>query len=272
MRAQFQPQETQRRPLCPVVLPISSSPHGFLRFSARVDLFSSRFSRLSLGFPHCRTTVHSQKWRGHGKASVGISEIYHYNWNEGVRYIMDLMQWIRKFFVNIYRNGESSHKNTLLWLSQNHKSMETFFSKKRTGKNFGGQKSFSWGQWYPCFDFWWRLPWVSKPGWIPCMLDCLCDPQIHLWCDTYWLKRGQHGRQAFWSTYLKMCPQALVEVLWRLYFGIAWCYRPEAKVKYSDVKWVVIASFPLAFHVKDCHIYKFEHTFLKIHVFCSDCH
>ena len=24
----------------------------------------------------------------------------------------------------------------------------------------------------PVFDFWWHLPWVSKPGWIP----CLCAP------------------------------------------------------------------------------------------------
>ena len=38
----------------------------------------------------------------------------------------------------------------------------------------------------PVLDFWWRLPWVSKPGWIPCMLSRLSDPQIHLWCDTCW--------------------------------------------------------------------------------------
>ena len=49
----------------------------------------------------------------------------------------------------------------------------------------------------PVLDFCWRLPWVSKPGWIPCMLSCLCDPQIHLWCDTCWLYRGQHGSQVF---------------------------------------------------------------------------
>ena len=47
-------------------------------------------------------------------------------------------------------------------------------------------------------DFWWRLPWVSKPGWIPCcVLSHLCDPQIHLWCNTCWLHRGQHGSRAF---------------------------------------------------------------------------
>ena len=42
-------------------------------------------------------------------------------------------------------------------------------------------------------DFWWCLPWVSKPRWILCMLSCLCDPQIHLWCNTCWLYRSQHG-------------------------------------------------------------------------------
>ena len=45
----------------------------------------------------------------------------------------------------------------------------------------------------PVLDFWWRLPWVSKPEWIPWMLSHLCDPQIHFWCNTCWLKRGQHG-------------------------------------------------------------------------------
>ena len=70
---------------------------------------------------------------------------------------------------------------------------------------FVGHMSFSWGHWYPCFvllvtsalggftdtpvlDFWWHLPWVSKPGWIPslaCFLTCAQQiPQIHLWCDT----------------------------------------------------------------------------------------
>ena len=48
----------------------------------------------------------------------------------------------------------------------------------------------------PVLDFWWRLPWVSKPGWIPCMLSHLCAPHIHLQCDTCWLYRGQHGSRA----------------------------------------------------------------------------
>ena len=32
-------------------------------------------------------------------------------------------------------------------------------------KFFKGHMSFLWGHWYPVLDFWWRLPWVSKPGW-----------------------------------------------------------------------------------------------------------
>ena len=62
---------------------------------------------------------------------------------------------------------------------------------------FGGHKSFLWGTHTPVLGFWWHLPWVSKPGWIPWVLSHLCDPQIHLWHDTCWLYRGQHGSLAF---------------------------------------------------------------------------
>ena len=45
-----------------------------------------------------------------------------------------------------------------------------FFLKK------GRQKSFLRGHWYPCFDFWWHLLWVSKQGWIPvCFIACTCN-------------------------------------------------------------------------------------------------
>ena len=49
----------------------------------------------------------------------------------------------------------------------------------------------------PVLDFWWQLPWVSKPQWIPGLLSLLCDSQIHLWCDTWWLHRSQYCSQAF---------------------------------------------------------------------------
>ena len=45
--------------------------------------------------------------------------------------------------------------------------------------------------------FWWCLPWVLKLEWILCVLSCPCDPQIHLWCDTCRLQRGQHGSRTF---------------------------------------------------------------------------
>ena len=39
---------------------------------------------------------------------------------------------------------------------------------------FRGYKCFSWGHWYPVLDSWWRMPWISKPGWITCVL-----PNLH---------------------------------------------------------------------------------------------
>ena len=39
-------------------------------------------------------------------------------------------------------------------------------------------------------DFWWRLPWVSKPGWISCKQQI---PQIHLWCDICLRLQSQGG-------------------------------------------------------------------------------
>ena len=46
----------------------------------------------------------------------------------------------------------------------------------------------------PVLDFWLRLPWVSKPGWIllACFLACT-TPQIHLWCNTCWPLDGQQA-------------------------------------------------------------------------------
>ena len=64
-------------------------------------------------------------------------------------------------------------------------------------------------------DFWQRLPWVSKPGWIPCL--CTLSPA----CNEF--LRFTSGvtpadcievsmaAEPFQSTYLQTCPQALVE-------------------------------------------------------------
>ena len=49
-------------------------------------------------------------------------------------------------------------------------------------------------------NFWWCLPWVSRPGWtslIACFVVCVKqNPQIHLWCDTCWPLGSQHGCKA----------------------------------------------------------------------------
>ena len=52
------------------------------------------------------------------------------------------------------------------------------------------------GYWYPSDDV---CPgFQSQDGFLACMLSCLCAiPQIHLWCGTCWLYRGQHGNWAF---------------------------------------------------------------------------
>ena len=71
-------------------------------------------------------------------------------------------------------------------------------------KIFGGHKSFSWGTLFwtssdVCVGF------QSKGGSL-FVLSHLCNPQIHLWCDTCWLYRGQHSSQAFLIHILQMCP------------------------------------------------------------------
>ena len=67
-------------------------------------------------------------------------------------------------------------------------------------KIFGGKKPFlTRGNDTPVLNFWWLLPWASKPGWIP-RLPAF-SPQIHLWCYTCCLSvySGQHGNQTFSS-------------------------------------------------------------------------
>ena len=55
----------------------------------------------------------------------------------------------------------------------------------------------------PVLDFWWRLPWVSKLGWIPHLhapssatQSWQWVPQIHLWCNTCRPLYSQHGSQS----------------------------------------------------------------------------
>ena len=66
---------------------------------------------------------------------------------------------------------------------------------------FGGHKSFSWGHWYPFFGLLAMSPLGFKARVDPslvCFVACVqWIPEIHLWCDTCWLYRGQHGSWAF---------------------------------------------------------------------------
>ena len=82
----------------------------------------------------------------------------------------------------------------------------TNYSKHRFFKIFGRHKSFCGATDTPVLDFWWHMPWVSKPGWIP-LLACFIAyiqwiSQIHLWCDTCWPLGSQPSSQAVSSTYL----------------------------------------------------------------------
>ena len=68
-------------------------------------------------------------------------------------------------------------------------------------KIFGGHKSFLWGHWYPCFGLLAMSPLGFKARVDPslvCFVACMqWIPEIHLWCHTCWLYRGQHGSWAF---------------------------------------------------------------------------
>ena len=105
------------------------------------------------------------------------------------------------FFI-LNKNYESKSKSSM----HNLITPEAVFKKKiwRTWVLFRGATD------TPVLDFWWHLSWVSKPGWIPfSMLSHLCDLQIHVWCNTCPLYRGQHGSRAF---LIHVLTQALVEV------------------------------------------------------------
>ena len=65
----------------------------------------------------------------------------------------------------------------------------------------------------PVLDFWWCLPWVSKPGWIPfvCFLACMILRFTSGAMPADCIEVSM-AAEPFWSMYLQMCPQALMEV------------------------------------------------------------
>ena len=64
-------------------------------------------------------------------------------------------------------------------------------------KIFAGRESFSWGHWYPCFGLLMTSPLGFKARVdlsLACFVACVSwIPEIHLWCNTCLLYRGQHG-------------------------------------------------------------------------------
>ena len=65
---------------------------------------------------------------------------------------------------------------------------------------FGGKNPFCGVADILVLDFWWHLPWVSKPGWTPLFVRFIAYteqiPQINLWCDMCWHLGGQHGPES----------------------------------------------------------------------------
>ena len=69
---------------------------------------------------------------------------------------------------------------------------------------FGGHKFFLWGHWDPCPDFWWCLPWVSKPGWIPLLVRA-CTSSYNRFTSgvtSAYILATSMAAEPLWSTYL----------------------------------------------------------------------
>ena len=67
----------------------------------------------------------------------------------------------------------------------------------------------------PPLHIWWYLSWVTKPGWIPCLLACFVSymqwiPQITSGATPAGLFIASMAVKLFWSMYLHTCIQALV--------------------------------------------------------------
>ena len=86
--------------------------------------------------------------------------------------------------------------------------------------HWSGQASFfslaAMGHWYPCFGLLVTSPWFSKPGWIPHLraLSPACNefPRFTSGVTPADCIEVSMAAKPFRSTYLQMCPQALVEV------------------------------------------------------------
>ena len=89
---------------------------------------------------------------------------------------MSILCELDKYFINLRGRGEG---------------IPSFFFKfRKTEVLFMG----------PLIPLFWIsgdvCPGFQSQGGSLCVLSRFCDPQIHLWCDTGWLYRGQNGSQA----------------------------------------------------------------------------
>ena len=87
--------------------------------------------------------------------------------------------WYRQLVEGVWRvrtpdTGEDEQDDVRDWRRLPASPGRTATGRRRRGttlfflfffKIFGGHMSFLWATDTPVLDFWWRLPWVSKPGW-----------------------------------------------------------------------------------------------------------
>ena len=133
------------------------------------------FCRLILGVNYLHIIVHKKyptwnevKWRQIRRKTSNSSVSWFWSWI---------------FFYFCVRMRQKGLKvNILLFKQEDYFNFFSFF------KIFGGHKSFSWGHWYPSFGLLvaCALGFKARVDHF-CMISHLCDPQIHLWCDTSWL-------------------------------------------------------------------------------------
>ena len=93
-------------------------------------------------------------------------------------------QWCNQYIKISLTCGFNAYKCTLLFFFQN-KCLDD------TNPFCGGTDTLLWVSSDVCSGF------QNQDRFLGCVLSRLCDPQIHLWCNTCWLYRSQHAGQAF---------------------------------------------------------------------------
>ena len=130
---------------------------------------------------------------------------------------------------------------------------------KQEFQSFGifvwGRQSFLWTTDTHVLDLWWRLPCVSKPGWIRllvCFVTCVkWISKIHLWCDTCWPLDGQHGDRALYDSRtctrlqtIKLLENTMSNTCFSRYLFLKWLYQDMINTWYNSrsSKWTWSAT------------------------------